>query len=137
VSVIGTLTWKLLDSGRQAAQVDQARLEAERVALTLQARQEAATLDLETARAALLSSEERIRLTRDQLATAQEALHLARLRFEGGVGTSLEVIQALTALNQAQTAAIAARFDQAMAVLKLGQVLATPVAALLAPGGAP
>lgn len=134
LTVIGTLTWKLLDSGRQSAQVDQARLEADRAAAILQARQQAALLDLASAREALRSSEARIRLTQGQLATAQEALHLAKLRFEGGVGTSLEVIQALTAFNQAQTAAIAARFDRAAAVLKLGQVKAVPVAALLDSG---
>ncbi|MNT92260.1 hypothetical protein D3C72_2335130 [compost metagenome] len=52
------------------------------------------------------------------------------MRFERGVGTNLEMIQALTALNQAQSAAIAARFDGFAAQLKVAQALAMPVEVL-------
>ncbi|MBO9542538.1 TolC family protein [bacterium] len=128
--VTGTLSWTLLDSGRIGAQVQQAEQDAARAAAILDAGRLSATLDIQRAQAALHAFQGRTQLTQQQLAAANRALQLARMRFERGVGTNLEMIQALTALNQAQSAAIAAKFDGFAAQLKLAQALALPVEAL-------
>jgi outer membrane protein TolC len=130
--VTGTLSWPLLDSGRLDGPIDQARLEAGRAAALRDAGRLSAALEIRRAQATLRTSEERVKLADQQRSAATRALQLARLRFERGVGTSLEMLQALTSLNQAQTAAIAAKFDDEAARLKLAQALALPVESLLA-----
>lgn len=129
--VTGTLSWTLLDSGRIDAQVLQAEQDAARSGALLEAGRLAATLEISRAQAALQTVHGRIQLTQQQLTASNRALQLARLRFERGVGTNLEMIQALTALNQAQSAVIAAKFDEFAAQLKMTQALALPVDVLL------
>ncbi|MNY19485.1 Outer membrane efflux protein [compost metagenome] len=128
--VTGTMSWNLLDSGRLGAQIQQAEHDAARAAALLDAARLSATLEIQRAQASWHAFQGRTQLTQQQLAAANRALELARMRFERGVGTNLEMIQALTALNQAQSAAIAARFDGFAAQLKVAQALAMPVEVL-------
>ncbi|HEY9899303.1 MAG TPA: TolC family protein [Pantanalinema sp.] len=130
--VTGTLSWGVFDAGRLDGPIAQARLEAERAAALLEAGRLSAILEIRRAQAALRTSEERVELTGQQQAASARALQLSLLRFERGVGTSLETLQALTSLNQAQSAAIAAKFDDYAARLKLTQALGLPVEAMLA-----
>lgn len=129
----GTALWTLFDSGRLDIQIEQARLDAARASALLDAGKKAATFDLMSDLKALERSQKRIPLTQEQLDAANQALELARLRYGRGVGTSLEMIQAVTTLNQSETAAITARFDEFTALLKMGRAMALPVDSLIAP----
>ncbi len=62
---------------------------------------------------------------------AEEALRLARSRYEAGTGTQLDVLGAQTALTEARTTEIQALHDYSVARWKLqravGQNVPTPV----------
>ncbi len=104
------LNWTLYDGGRTRAQAD---LEDAEVAIAEQEftnDRNSVRLQVEEAYFQLVSSFDNIQTSIVGLAQAQEALRLARLRFQAGVGTQTDVINSETDLTQAQ-------FNQVQAIL--------------------
>ncbi len=58
---------------------------------------------------------------------ADEALRLARARYEAGTGTQLDVLNAQTSLTEARTTQIDALHDYAVALARLGRAIGTDV----------
>lgn len=58
---------------------------------------------------------------------AREALRLANVRFQAGVGTQLEINDAQTALTQAETNQVNARYDYLGAIARLNRAIGEPV----------
>ncbi|MBC8142328.1 MAG: TolC family protein [Armatimonadetes bacterium] len=58
---------------------------------------------------------------------AREALRLANVRFQAGVGTQLEINDAQTALTQAETNQVNARYDYLGALARLSRATGEPV----------
>lgn len=130
-SVRASLTWPFLDAGRTRAQVDHARLGAARAEATLNATRRAAALEIRLASETLLFSEERLKVAQQGLQAAIEGLKLAKVRFAGGVGTGLEVINALTTLSHAQSAYVQGKFAVKTSQLRLAQALGLDVEEIL------
>ncbi len=61
------------------------------------------------------------------VAQAREALRLANVRFQAGVGTQLEINDAQTALTQAETNQVNARYDYLGAIARLSRATGEPV----------
>lgn len=96
------MRWNLFDAGyaRAAAQeqregAERTEIERQRVENLLALRVKQALLDLEAAQQGLAAAQRAVE-------TAQESLRLARRRFETGMGTSVEVLDAILATSQAQ-----------------------------------
>ncbi len=96
------MRWNLFDAGYARAVAREYRESAERTALererfenALALRVKQALLDLESAQQGLKSAQKSVEL-------AQESLRLAQRRFETGVGTSVETLDAILALSQAK-----------------------------------
>ncbi|MDW8105297.1 MAG: TolC family protein [Armatimonadota bacterium] len=96
------MRWNLFDAGyaRAAAReqregAERTEIERQRVENLLALRVKQALLDLEAAQQGLAAAQRAVE-------TAQESLRLARRRFETGMGTSVEVLDAILATSQAQ-----------------------------------
>jgi len=96
------MRWNLFDAGYAKAVAREQRESAERTdidgqklenAIALRVKQ--ALLDMEAARQGLAAAQRAVD-------TAQESLRLARRRFETGMGTSVEMLDAILAVSQAQ-----------------------------------
>ena len=70
---------------------------------------------------------ERQSTTAQTVAQAREALRLANVRFQAGVGTQLEINDAQTALTQAETNQVNARYDYLGAIARLNRATGEPV----------
>lgn len=122
VGAVGiALTVPLFEAGRTAAQVRQERAALaaaqERLRkLELQIRRE-----VETAALNVRSSSARIEATRASIAQAQESLRIERMKYDLGSGSMTDVLDAQSALLQAQTnfARAVADYRIALASLKL------------------
>lgn len=118
-SVGGTVSLPLADAGRVQAQV------AEATAALAQARSRIETTRLiaqqqaVTALLAIQSASARIASARAQLEFARESLRLAQGRYAAGAGPFIEVIDAQTALVQAEVALANAEFDHLAGVIQL------------------
>ena len=70
---------------------------------------------------------ERQTTTAQTVTQAREALRLANVRFQAGVGTQLEINDAQTALTQAETNQVNARYDYLGAIARLNRATGEPV----------
>lgn len=69
---------------------------------------------------------ERQTTTAATVTQAREALRLANVRYQAGVGTQLEINDAQTALTQAETNQVNARYDYLSAIARLNRAVGEP-----------
>jgi outer membrane protein TolC len=120
------LTVPLYDGGATRAQVQSARSE-ERGAL-IQKDQFARGIKAEVQQSviAVRDADERRTAIARTVEQAREALRLANVRFQAGVGTQLDVNDAQTALTQAETNQVNAQYDFLGALARLQRSVGTP-----------
>ncbi len=126
-SVTSAVSLPVSDAGRNNAQVaeatanlEAARARIETTRLTVQQQSLQALLNI-------VSSRGRIESGRAGVAFAQESFRLAQGRFSAGAGPFIEVIDAQTALAQAEVTLARAEFDELAAVLSLRHALGRPL----------
>lgn len=93
----------LFDGLRRSSQISQARIELQKNANDLFQLKQALTLEAETARRQLLNSLRALNIQQRNLALAEEVLQTTRRKQELGVGSTVELLQAQTSYEQAQT----------------------------------
>jgi outer membrane protein TolC len=120
------LTVPLYDGGATRAQVQSARSD-ERGAL-IQKDQYARGIKAEVQQSviAVRDADERRTAIARTVDQAREALRLANVRFQAGVGTQLDVNDAQTALTQAETNQVNAQYDFLGALARLQRSVGTP-----------
>jgi outer membrane protein TolC len=126
-SISSGVSFPLSDAGRTQAAVAQAtanlavaRANIETTRLSVQQQATSALIGIVSARARITSA-------RAQLAFAQESLRLAQGRYAAGAGPFLEVIDAQTALVQAEVALATAEYDELSGVISLRYALGRSV----------
>lgn len=125
-SVTFAVTLLLSDGGVTRERVREAELRLEQLGVQEAQVRQRIELEVRQAFLALRQAAVQIEAAQQGVEQAREALRLARVRYEAGVGTVLEVLAAQTALAQAEAQHAAALFEQNQARLAL----------LLAMGGA-
>ena len=120
------ITFPLYDGGATRAQVQSAQSD-ERGAL-IQKDQYARGIKAEVQQSviAVRDADERRTAISRTVSQAQEALRLANVRFQAGVGTQLDVNDAQTALTQAETNQVNAQYDFLGALARLQRSVGTP-----------
>ena len=113
------LSWTIFDGGAREAEAREndarvAEAAAARHAAENKARDELARamLDLDSARASKVKAEEQLKL-------ARESFQLARVNFQAGAASDLEVQEAQTALSGAETAAVAEALNADLSALRV------------------
>lgn len=118
-TVGGQLNWTLFDGGVSRASAAQQESAAAIAAAQYAAFRNLIRFQVEQAYYTLKSSQENIRTSEVAVRQATEGLRLARLRFQAGVGTQLEVSNAETALVQAQSNLLSATIEYNRAIAAL------------------
>ncbi len=111
------VVWNLFDGGQAKAQAAQEEAETAIAETTFADQRNEIRLQVEQSYFNLISSFENIGTASAALEQATEALRLARLRFQAGVGTQTDVINSETDLTQAE-------FNRVQAVLGYNRALA-------------
>lgn len=97
-----TLSWTLFDGGAAKANSRQEELDIEIAEANFEQQRKSIRVEVEEAYENLNSSDENIKTAIVAVQLAEESLRLARLRFQAGVGTQTEVIDAQTELTRAR-----------------------------------
>lgn len=113
------LSWDLFDGGRTVGKVQQARARYERAGIELEDAGRRIQLEVRTAYSTFTEAAEVLESQLKVQEQAQEALRLASARSEAGTGTQLDVLAAQTALTDARTTLVRARFEYANARARL------------------
>ncbi len=114
------VNWTIFEGGAAQARADQRALEGAIADRRFEETRGAIRLEVEQAFFSLEANQQNISTARLALEQAREALRLARLRFEAGVGTQLEVITAQSALTEAEVNLVRAilGYNRALAALE-------------------
>jgi len=126
-SLGGTLSLPVSDAGRQQASVAEATANLAAAKARIDASRLAATQQAVTAYISILDARARTASARVGLTFAQESLRLAQGRFQAGAGPLLEVIDAQTALIQAEVTLARAEFDEVAGAVALRYALGRSV----------
>ena len=95
-------SWNIFDNGVTAAQVDAAKATLRKAEEALAAADEQIRLDVRTAYLNLRAAEQNIKTTEKAVKQAEEDYSIARIRYNAGVGTNLEVMRASDNLTTAR-----------------------------------
>lgn len=126
-SVTLAATLNVSDGGLTTERINEAKQRMEQLkAAEIQQRQ-AIELDVRQAYLNLQSAQEELAVAEVLLAQAAEALRIASVRFEAGVGTSLEVLSAQASFSQAEAAKAQSQFTYGVARAALELATGVPV----------
>lgn len=116
-------SWNLYDAGTTGAKIKQA--DASLTKAQEQARQveTVALLEVRQNYLSMTEAEKRLATTDVAVAKAQEDLYIAREKYNAGIGTNLDVIDAQLALTQAKTNRIQALYDYNVSMAKLNKAI--------------
>ena len=118
-SLSAVAQWRLFDGGAARAQAEQQAIAGKITEVRFTQTRNAVRIQVEQAYVTMLSSDKNIDATSGALDQASEALRLARLRFQAGVGTQTDVINAETDLVRAEGSRIIAILSYNRAIAQL------------------
>lgn len=111
-SVIGfTLSWSLINGGQRIYQVRNARLAVRKSENDLLNLRNGITQEVSSSQKIYLNSLRSVENQQRNLTLSQEILRVTRIKYEQGVGSSLEVTTAETSVKEAQNNYITALYD--------------------------
>jgi outer membrane protein len=109
--LVAGVTFNILAGGATSAKMSMGKAELLSLRHTRDKIADSVRLDVKNAYLDLKSSTQRIEVMQTSVAQAEENLRLQRLRYQEGVGTNIEVLDALTLLSTSQTNWWRARYD--------------------------
>lgn len=111
-SVIGlTLSWNIINGGQRIYQVRNAKLTVQKSENDMLNLKNGISLEISNGQKAYLSSLRSVENQQRNLSLSAEILRVSRIKYEQGVGSSLEVTIAETSLKEAQNNYIKALYD--------------------------
>lgn len=112
ISVVGLqLNWNIFDSFIKVRQMEQQRFRIDQVKLQQETVLEAANLEFEQAKIQLLNAYNTLSSTKANVGLASNIYKVTSIKYKEGVGSSLEVNQAGTELQEAENAYLAALYS--------------------------
>ncbi|HHX40408.1 MAG TPA: TolC family protein [Armatimonadetes bacterium] len=136
-NAVAALSLPILEGGLTRARVRQAQGQVESAVVTEDQVRQAVALDVQQAILSMSDAVERMQAAAKNVDQAREALRLAKLRYQEGISTTLEVTDAQAALTQAESNLVNARYDYLQARARYLRAIGAPATqgeALPAPG---
>lgn len=129
--------WDLYTGGQRRAGTQEARAEVRGLMHEIREVEQLVELEVTNAYIELRDAMEAVRSARDTVEWAREGLRMAEIRFQEGVGTQSELLEAELALTDAETRLAEALHDFSVASAALDKALGRPVEDLAAPDSSP
>jgi len=115
----------IFDGLRKHYQVQQGKLALENTKLGFETLRQSIDLELAQSSAELTNALDVLASQKENMALAEEIARVAKIKFQEGVGTNLEVVTAETDLREAQTNYYAAMYDALIAKVNLEKATGT------------
>ncbi len=122
-TTIAALQFKIWDSGQTQGRIEQARADVDRAKIAIENVREGIALEVRNAYLSLQEAREKVTAAEKGLQAATESLRVARLRYEAGVSTQLELSDAELAYTQAEQNLVNARYDLRVAWARLEKAM--------------
>jgi outer membrane protein len=118
-----TLTLPIFDGLQRERKIDQAKLGLEKINNELTEVSNALSMEAEISRTTLQNALSSLKTQEANLELANEVVRVSKLKYDQGVGSNLEVINAETSLREAQTNYYNALYDALVAKVDLDKAL--------------
>lgn len=105
------LNFNIFNGGRTRAEVSKIDYQREQVLEQARKLAEDIMLDIEKSRLDMKDAGERVKVTKDAIDQAEENLKINKVRYREGVGTSTDVLDAITLLTTAETNYFRAKYE--------------------------
>ena len=105
----------IYDFGGRSARVERARLSQEKSINQREDLSRSISLEVTNARATLAAAQERLGVTKENVALAERIYETTQIKYREGVGASLEVVQAEQSLYEAQANYLNALYEALVA----------------------
>lgn len=120
-----SVSWPIWTGGATRARVDEAKNDVEIARKSLEQTSLVVGQEVRTSATNVMESSRRVQTAQSNVALAEESLRLSRLRYQEGVTPFVEVTNAESALTQARTNFVRARYDYLNAVTQLQRATAS------------
>lgn len=114
-----SVTWKLFDGGMTHGKVAEAAADVEKANVNLLQLENGVDLEVRRAYLNYVAAQAQLAAAQSEQTSADENLRVTRIRYRAGVGTSLELSDALLADTQAQTQNVSAQANLRIALVTL------------------
>lgn len=122
-TTIAALQFKIWDSGQTLGRIEQARADVDKAKIAIENVREGIALEVRNAYLSLQEAREKVAAAQKGLQAATESLRVARVRYEAGVSTQLELSDAELAYTQAEQSLVNARYDLRVAWARLEKAM--------------
>ncbi len=123
-----TLSMNVFDAGLTHAQISQAQYSLAKAREQARQNQDAILLEVREDYLSMREAEKRIETSRVAVNKAAEDVKIAEVRYNAGIGTNLDVIDAVLALNEAKMNYFEALYDYNIGKAKLDRAMGVAVA---------
>ena len=120
-----TLTFPIFDGFQRERKIQQAKLNLQKTENDIVNATNALTLETESSRTQLLNALSSFNSQKENLALADEVVRVSKVKYDQGVGSNLEVINAETSWREAQTNYYNALYDALVAKVELDKAMGT------------
>ncbi|REE02191.1 TolC family protein [Marinoscillum furvescens] len=123
-STVGlSLQWNLFTGLQRTYQIQQEKLSLSKIENGFEALERSIMLDVKRSKDNLDNALSQLEVQRENAELAEEIFEITQIKFQEGVGSNLEVIEADTSLKEAQTNYYRALYDAIIAQLELKKAL--------------
>ena len=119
----GTLQWNLFDGLQRERKIKQANLSVKKAELSLQNTGIALALEAENGRTTLQNALSTLNSQKTNIELANDVVRIAKLKYDQGVGSNLEILNAETSMREALANYYNALFDALVAKVDLDKAL--------------
>jgi outer membrane protein TolC len=113
----------IYDSGLRNIQIQQSKLNLAKIDIGASALRQGFDLQLDQSMISLKNGLQSLDIQKRNLELAQEVIRVSKIKYQGGIGSNLEVINAESSLKEAQTNYFAALYDVIIAKIDLDKAL--------------
>lgn len=118
-----TVSLPIIDGFQRNARIQQSKLTLMKMDNSISQLKQGITLEVASAKTKLVNSNTSLETQRKNRELAEEIVRVSKIKYDQGVGSSLEVIDAETSLREAETNYYNAMFDALVAKLELDTAL--------------
>jgi TolC family type I secretion outer membrane protein len=118
-----SIGWSLFNGGQVEGEVREAEARMRRAQNAVRSLRQQVELDVRSAYLAVAAARAQVEAARKEVTQQEEAYRISTIRYQEGVGTSVELLTAETDLEDARTRLNRAVFDLALAVARLDLAL--------------
>lgn len=127
--------WNLIDWGKADVKVRASEQDLRQTDLNIELARRQLAIDVQSALLSRQDAKDRLTIAQRGLQLSQESYRMAQVRYNAGVGTGYEVIDAQTMLVQAQNTYVQANNDLQAAEVRVAQALGVDLGTAIAASG--